>query len=86
MLEKVIMIVSAMLVLASEMLGLGYEKVEITAAVALIATLIATVIGRARGEAATNTARAKELDLKLRTTELHLARLQMRRPGPAANQ
>ena len=72
MLEKIIMIVSAALLLANEMLGLGYDKVEITAAVALIATIVAAAIRRLRGDAAADRLREKELDLKLRMAELQL--------------
>jgi len=66
MLEKIIMLVSAALMLANEMFGLGYEKAEITAAVALVITIVATVIRRLRGEAAADRLREKELDLKWR--------------------
>jgi len=86
MLDKIIMIVSAALMLVNEMLGLGYEKVEITAAVALIATIVASAIGRLRGEAAAERAREaagrareKELDLKLRTAELKILELRRER-------
>jgi len=79
MLEKIIMIVSAGLMLVSEMLSLGYEKVEITAAVALIATIVASAVGRLRGEAAAERAREKELDLKLRTAELKILELRRER-------
>jgi hypothetical protein len=79
MLEKIIMIVSAALMLANEMLGLGYDKVEITAAVALIATIVAAAVGRLRGEAAADALRAKELDVKLRTIELQITEMQRRR-------
>jgi len=66
MLEKIIMIVSALLMLANEMFDLGYEKVEITAAVALITTIIAAVVSRVRGEAAADRIEEKRLDLELR--------------------
>jgi len=84
MLEKITMIASAALMLANEMLGLGYEKVEITAAVALIATIVATAVRRLRGEAAADALRAKELDVKLRAIELQIAASQNDRPcaGP----
>jgi hypothetical protein len=81
MLEKIIMIVSAALMLVNEMLGLGYEKVEITAAVALIAAIVASAVGRLRGEAAGERAREKELDLKLRTAELRILELRREREG-----
>ncbi len=73
MLEKIVMVVSALLMLANEMLGLGYEKVEITAAVALITTLIVAAVRRLRGDAAADRIREKELELKLRMTELKMA-------------
>ncbi len=81
MLEKIIMVVSAILMLVSEMFGLGYEKVEITAAVALLATIIATAIRRLRGEAAADHIREKELDLKLRLAELQLLESRKDRAG-----
>lgn len=84
MLEKIIMIVSAALMLANEMLGLGYDKVEITAAVALVATILATAVRRLRGEAAADALRAKELDVKLRTIELQITELQRRRRDAVA--
>jgi hypothetical protein len=81
MLEKIIMIVSAALMLANEMLGLGYDKVEITAAVALIATIVAAAIRRLHGEAAADRLREKELDLELRIAELELLESRRGRPG-----
>jgi hypothetical protein len=70
--EKIIMVVSAVLMLANEILELGYEKVEITAAVALIATIVATAIGRLRSDAVADRMREKELDLELKNAELEL--------------
>ena len=84
MLEKIVMVVSALLMLANEMFGLSYEKVEITAAVALITTLIATAVRRLRGEAAADRIREKELDLKLRTAQLHGAESRRNRPRRGA--
>ncbi|MBN1919209.1 MAG: hypothetical protein JW889_14990 [Verrucomicrobia bacterium] len=81
MLEKIIMIVSAGLMLVNEMLGLGYEKVEITAAVALIAAIVASAIGRLRHDAAAQRVREKELDLKLRTAEVKILELRDERAG-----
>ena len=81
MLEKIIMSVSAVLMLASELFGLNYEKVEITAAVALITTIVAAAVRRLRGEAAADRLRAKELDVKLRALELELLESQAERPG-----
>ncbi len=70
--EMIIMVVSAVLMLANEILELGYEKVEITAAVVLIATIVAAAVARLRGEAAADRMREKELDLELRNAELEL--------------
>ena len=80
MTDKIIMVVSAALMLINEMLQLGYEKAEVTAAVALIATIITTAIGQLRREAAAARSREsadriqeKELELQLRRVELELA-------------
>ena len=81
MLEKIIMIASAALMLGNEMFGLGYEKVEITAAVALITTIVAAAVRRLRGEAAADRLRALELDVKLRALELELLGSQAERHG-----
>ena len=70
--EKIIMVVSAALMLANEILELGYEKVEITAAVALIATIVVAAVGRLRGEAAADRIHEKELDLELKNAQLEL--------------
>ncbi len=70
--EKIIMVVSAVLMLANEILELGYDKVEITAAVVLMATIVAAAVARLRGEAAADRIREKELELELRNAELEL--------------
>jgi hypothetical protein len=73
MTDKIIMVVSAALMLINEMLQLGYERAEVTAAVALIATIITTAIGQLRREAAADRIQEKELELQLRRVELELA-------------
>lgn len=73
MTEKIIMVASAALMLISEMLQLGYEKAEVTAAVALIVTVIAAAVRQLRRDSAEARIEEKELDVQLRRVELELA-------------
>ena len=73
MTDKIIMVASAALMLISEMLQLGYEKAEVTAAVALIVTVVATAVRQWRRESAADRIEEKQLDVQLRRAELELA-------------